>query len=251
MSRVKEALTRKLGPLPAWAWLLIVGAGVWWYRNRNSSVSGTGTGNVSPTPVTPQDPVTLDPGQSVYNPNTGSLSTAPGGGTDNGTSGAGSGNDGGGGGSSNQTPEQVDSKPTIIQIIQGKKRRIKPKVNQGKGPSKTTKHTKPGEKQRPHGTAHVKNDSNRNKGTKPSAKGRARSSAVHITRTAKQGTLRIARSRPTTPAVKTTVRSHPPAVRPAHQDNAAVNPRPSAPPPRQAQRTVSTRPPAPRGRRRH
>lgn len=85
---LKESLTRKLGPLPAWAWLLLFGVGVWYYRNKMNAVtgatSGTGTGSVGPTPTTPQPVTTLDPGQSVYDPNTGGLTTAPGGGLSSG-----------------------------------------------------------------------------------------------------------------------------------------------------------------------
>lgn len=36
---VKNALTRKLGPLPAWAWFLIAGAALWYYRQRTSANS--------------------------------------------------------------------------------------------------------------------------------------------------------------------------------------------------------------------
>lgn len=79
MSRVGEALKRKIGPLPAWAWTLIAGVGIYLYRRSHASVTGTGTGSVAPTPVTPQDSTTLDPGQSLYDPNSGALVTAPGG----------------------------------------------------------------------------------------------------------------------------------------------------------------------------
>jgi len=78
---IGASLTRKLGPLPVWAWALIVFAGVWYYRNKTSQESGTGTGSVTPTPPTPQDQTVLQPGESVYDPNTGLMSTAPGGDT--------------------------------------------------------------------------------------------------------------------------------------------------------------------------
>lgn len=85
MSDIRTALTRKFGPLPAWAWLTIFGAAVYFYRTR---MSGGGSGrtlatetkpDIQPTdPVTPQSPVTLQPGESVYDPNTGQLiGTAP------------------------------------------------------------------------------------------------------------------------------------------------------------------------------
>ena len=81
---IKRSLTRKLGPLPAWAWLLLFGVGVWYYRRKMSpaasAYSGTGTGSVAPASGPPQAQVPLEPGQSVYDPNTGALLTAPGGG---------------------------------------------------------------------------------------------------------------------------------------------------------------------------
>jgi hypothetical protein len=80
VSKVKDSLTRKLGPLPIWAWAIIGGGLLYWYRNRTSSASGTGTGSVGPTAATPQPVTTLEPGESAYDPNTGALSTAPGGG---------------------------------------------------------------------------------------------------------------------------------------------------------------------------
>lgn len=80
LDNIKTALSRKLGPLPAWAWLILFGVGVWYYRNHLSSVSsGTGTGSVAPAPTDPQSQVTLEPGESVYDPNTGGFLTAPGG----------------------------------------------------------------------------------------------------------------------------------------------------------------------------
>jgi len=76
---IKKSLTRKIGPLPVWAWALFGFAGVWYYRNKLGGMySGTGTGSVGPTPTTPQPQTTLQPGESVYDPNTGTLTTAPG-----------------------------------------------------------------------------------------------------------------------------------------------------------------------------
>lgn len=79
---VKAALTRKYGPLPAWGWFIIFGLGVWYYRRKFGAVStGTGTGSVAqsgPTPGTGEQ--VLQPGESVYDPTAGTLTTAPGGG---------------------------------------------------------------------------------------------------------------------------------------------------------------------------
>jgi hypothetical protein len=48
MSNLKNALTRKLGPLPVWAWAIVAFGGLWYYRNKtaNATQSGTGTGSV-------------------------------------------------------------------------------------------------------------------------------------------------------------------------------------------------------------
>ena len=40
MTRVKEALFRKLGPLPAWGWLLGAGIGLYLWRNKGLSLGG-------------------------------------------------------------------------------------------------------------------------------------------------------------------------------------------------------------------
>jgi hypothetical protein len=81
LSEIKAALTRKLGPLPVWAWALIAGAAIFVYRSRRG-----GAANV-PAAVSPditdqtaglKDPLTLQPGESAYDPNTGQLTTAPG-----------------------------------------------------------------------------------------------------------------------------------------------------------------------------
>lgn len=79
---IGATLTRKFGPLPAWLWIVLFGVGVWYYRNKlSATATGTGTGSVAPTPVTPQAQTVLQPGESVYDPNTGALTTAPGGDT--------------------------------------------------------------------------------------------------------------------------------------------------------------------------
>jgi hypothetical protein len=84
VSNVRQALTRKLGPLPVWAWALIAGIGLYMYRARHAPMTGADAASVDTTAPDQtdasgqQDPVTLDPGQSVYDPNTGQLQgTAP------------------------------------------------------------------------------------------------------------------------------------------------------------------------------
>lgn len=77
MNNVKNALTRKLGPLPVWAWALVAGVLLYYYRNRSGAVgtqSGTGTGSVAPGPGLQP----LLPDQSYYDPATpGQFFTTP------------------------------------------------------------------------------------------------------------------------------------------------------------------------------
>ena len=42
-STIKDALTRKLGPAPAWVWLGLFAVAVYWYRARHGSAGGTAT----------------------------------------------------------------------------------------------------------------------------------------------------------------------------------------------------------------
>lgn len=81
LSNIKGALTRKFGPLPAWAWFTIAAAGLYFYRQRSggsATTNNTGTPVDNATAATPQDPLVLQPGESAYDPGTGSLVTAPG-----------------------------------------------------------------------------------------------------------------------------------------------------------------------------
>jgi hypothetical protein len=88
MTRVGEALKRKFGPLPAWAWAGIALVAVLFYRRYKGQQDSMG-GAVSPiSPVgelqgsdqPKRDPVVLQPGESVYDPETGK--TTGGGGND-------------------------------------------------------------------------------------------------------------------------------------------------------------------------
>lgn len=78
MNRIRGALTRKLGPLPAWVWLAVFAVGVIIYRARaNNGINPVNVSDATPTPtdaVSKGDPVTLQPGESVYDPNTGAVS---------------------------------------------------------------------------------------------------------------------------------------------------------------------------------
>jgi hypothetical protein len=94
MSGVGNALKRKFGPLPAWAWAVIAGGALYLYRH-NAALGASSSSNVpaavapdlSDQTAGPQSPVTLAPGESVYDPATGQLLTP-------GDTGAGGGDDG-------------------------------------------------------------------------------------------------------------------------------------------------------------
>lgn len=78
------ALTRKFGPLPAWVWAIIAGGGLYYYREHTAAATGTALDPSQVAATTPQPDTTLEPGESVYDPNTGQLETAPGGDTSGG-----------------------------------------------------------------------------------------------------------------------------------------------------------------------
>ena len=89
---IGAALRRKVGPLPVWIWSIIGGIGVYFLRKRGyfggmgAAQSGETFQPSQANATPPQAQVPLQPGESVYDPNTGALSTAPGGdtGMDNG-----------------------------------------------------------------------------------------------------------------------------------------------------------------------
>lgn len=76
-SKVRESLTRKLGPLPVWAWALMLGAGIFLYRTARGQYTAGGGADAStsepPESPEPQEPFTVGPGESVFDPNTGQL----------------------------------------------------------------------------------------------------------------------------------------------------------------------------------
>jgi hypothetical protein len=47
VKRIKAALTRKLGPLPAWGWATIAFAGVYYWRHRATAAAQTATGTAA------------------------------------------------------------------------------------------------------------------------------------------------------------------------------------------------------------
>lgn len=85
MNSIKNALTRKFGPLPAYAWLGIAAVGIWWYRKRQAA-----TGQTTGQSATGSIPYVGPWGQQPY-------PIGGGGGGGNGGGGNGGGGDGNGG----------------------------------------------------------------------------------------------------------------------------------------------------------
>ena len=84
MTDIKATLTRKLGPLPAWGWALLVIGAIYFYRKYTASKTAT-TATPTTTPLPSDAGTILQPGESVVGPD-GSLTTAPGGGASTGGS---------------------------------------------------------------------------------------------------------------------------------------------------------------------
>lgn len=75
---VAGSLQKKIGPLPVWAWAIIAGVLIYVIRNRmagGTSAAAAAQQQQQQNPTVPQTPIPLSPGQSVYDPNTGSLYT--------------------------------------------------------------------------------------------------------------------------------------------------------------------------------
>lgn len=107
MNDLKNTLTRKIGPLPAWAWFGIFVVAIYLYRKHTASAAATsGTSDTSSTGV-PDAGTVLSPGESIVNPD-GSLTTAPGS-ASNGSSTA---------GATDPTSEIVAALTPLLQAIQ-------------------------------------------------------------------------------------------------------------------------------------
>lgn len=118
LDTIGAALRRKLGPLPVWAWSLI-GGSVLYFLRAKGYFQGLGSNKVTGETLQPTQqatdakspPTVLQPGESAYNPDTGTLTTAPGGG--GGGASGNSGDSGGGGGGTTPTDNS-----DVIQAIE-------------------------------------------------------------------------------------------------------------------------------------
>ena len=84
VKKAENALTRKVGPLPAWAWAVTGGAALYWYRNRQSSSANPNVPSSPPASVNPDTglPWNIDPNTGLpYGTGDGS-SSSPGPGPD-------------------------------------------------------------------------------------------------------------------------------------------------------------------------
>lgn len=79
MSNIKNALTKKFGPFPAWVWAVIIGGAYYYYEKHKAASTTATTATTAAASTTTGDttPTPLAPGQSLYVPGTG-LVTAPG-----------------------------------------------------------------------------------------------------------------------------------------------------------------------------
>ena len=237
MTRIKEALTRKFGPLPAWAWLLMLFGAVYYYRKHYGTAATTTASTPTATTNTGSDqpPITLDPGQSVYDPGTGALTTAPGGGGS--TDATGGGGTGGGGGlpagsGPADTTLPATQPPFVVRIINGAKPNTHKPVKPKHGVKRPNPVKKPG---RARSTTAINHKSHSPSGgkAKPSVRSRV------VTRIGGSHVAGAPRQRPKMPVTRPVVRQRPVASAspsPAHQPAPHNPPRPSAPPPRNVSR---------------
>jgi hypothetical protein len=78
VSRITDSLKKKIGPLPAWAWALVLAGGLYYYRKKTASSNSSTADTTSTTVPQASDTGTvLSPGESIVNPD-GTLTTAPG-----------------------------------------------------------------------------------------------------------------------------------------------------------------------------
>lgn len=285
---IGAALKRKLGPLPVWIWAMLGGVILYFLRSKgyfggNAIDQGQTLQPRQEAATTPQAQVPLQPGESVYDPNTGAISTAPGG-------------DASGGGATGTDPSQaiddlaaaiaggftttvkVNSvtprQPTKTAKAAAAKKadtkaktkarsaHAKARANAVNAYKKRTAKKKPAHTQKPGHTAtaavtkkpvRARSAASITPHTGSSARTKpARAAKATKTRTVAQHSASTTRQRPTVPLarrtapVQHTVSSH---QKPAAAHHNTPTPRPSSPP----QRTTRQPPPpkpAPKGRRR-
>lgn len=222
------SLRRKLGPFPVWVWAIAGGVVLYFIRAKGYLGSGQQTADaLQPSQADarePQTQVPLQPGESVYDPNTGALSTAPGGDT-----------------SGDVQNDNTDTMLTAILAAVTKKkpkpktkhkkppkRKPKPKPAHHQKPGSTTKKPKPSHKKKPRSHTTIKWKPDR------TPKPKHKPLTPMKPRTVKSVSANGARQRPTVPMVAHTgPTQHPVSThgrRNPHPTQAA--PRPSSPPPR-------------------
>lgn len=254
MSEIKSVLTRKFGPLPVWVWALLAGIGVYFYRSRTGQLTATdNTGTPTDTGSTDNtgdnSPVTLQPGETAYNPATGQTVTAPGGGTaDTGLGGT------GGGGASSPVPltpgvsyfdpntgfftaPDIAAQPATGKIRKGVKRTAKPKPAHKPSAAKVPH---PGHgKAKPRKNGSIRNAVSRAGKTAAAVGNRARSRTNHPSKQASRARVHpkvtakpVIRQRPEAshPAPSRASQTHP-AATPRSAAKGASAPRPQAPRP--------------------
>lgn len=269
LDSIGAALRRKLGPLPVWIWAIAGGVVVYFLRSKGY-FQGVLGGNVDQgttlqprqDSATPPQPVTsLQPGESVYDPNSGALTTAPG-------------NDSGGVGA---VPDQSQALEDLAAAIEGgftttvnvkqpaakkpvkkkakakvkksPKRKPKPKKAHTPSTHPTHKTTVP-KKTRPRGSAKIRTHTGGRTTKKPAAKKPHAGKAT--TRQIRPAVTSRLRQRPTVPMVAAgapvqhTQASH--ASRATATAHTPPPHRPSAPPPRTVRTPAPRHAPPPRKR---
>lgn len=234
---IGTALRRKLGPFPVWVWAIAGGGVLYLLRAQGYFGSRVETGEtLQPSQADAREPqaqVPLQPGESVYDPNTGGLTTAPGGEVGDA-----------------DLPDDENTKLLTAILAAVTKKKPKPRAAKHKKPKHKKPKAKPAHKQKPvHHTGtsgHKKNPAKpRSKVTvrwKPERMKKPKKSVLTPLkpRTLKTASAKTTRQRPTTPMVtRSSHTQHPVSTHSKRNVRAKASPpRPSAPPARNVHRKV-------------
>ena len=242
LQNIGSALRRKLGPLPVWAWAIIGGVALYFLRAQGYFGGRVETGEtLQPAQADarePQTQVTLQPGESVYDPNTGGLTTAPGGEVD-------------------QVDVPEDNTDALLAAILKAVTKKKPKPRKAKHqkPKKKKPKPKPAHRQKPHKKRNVGRAGSKKHGDpkprgatawriRPIGRAKRKPGGPRFTpakpRTPQATSASGARQRPTTPmVVRSSDRQHPVSTHGRRNKKPTASPpRPSSPPKRNVHRTV-------------